>query len=122
MDTIIFGICSIICFSALFLHELKGTPLMMSPLKSSGLDGNVKALLSFSWHVGSILTLGIGALFACSVLIPGNELMAIIGTVMLISMALLSLGLAFKDANLRKTPAPFLWPFVSILALMGHAF
>tara|TARA_B110000438_G_scaffold78417_1_gene78566 strand:+ start:328 stop:696 length:369 start_codon:yes stop_codon:yes gene_type:complete len=122
MDTIIFGICSIICFSALFLHELKGTPLMMPPLKSSGLDGNVKALLTFSWHVGSILTVGIGALFACSVLIPGNELMAIIGTVMLICQALLALGLAFKDVNLRKTPAPFLWPFVSMLALTGHVF
>jgi hypothetical protein len=122
MSILIFGICSIVCFGALFLHELKGTPLMIPPLEASSLDGNVKALLKFSWHVGSILTVSMGVLFACSVLIPGNELMAIIGTAMLICMTLLVLGLAFKDVNLRKTPAPFLWPSLSLLALMGHLF
>ena len=64
MSILIFGICSIVCFGALFLHELKGTPLMIPPLEASSLDGNVKALLKFSWHVGSILTVSMGVLFA----------------------------------------------------------
>lgn len=119
MSEIFFGACAFICIGGFFIHELKGTPLMIPPLEDSDLQPNVKGLLKFSWHVGSILSLGIGSLFMITVAIPGNELMSKVGTAMLIGMALIALSMAYKNPVMWKTPAPYLWPFSSLLGILG---
>ncbi|MDA9608790.1 hypothetical protein N9S24_01890 [SAR86 cluster bacterium] len=119
MSEILFGACAFICIGGFFLHELKGTPMMIPPLDDSDLQPNVKSLLKFSWHAGSILSLGIGALFAFAISIPGNELMSKVGTAMLIGMALIALSMAYKNPVIWETPAPYLWPFSSLLGIIG---
>jgi hypothetical protein len=111
---------SVLCFCALLAHELLGAPMVLPPLLESGLSGEVIWLHHFSWHVGSVATAGMIAMYISAARKPENRTMAWIATAMSFGFAILGIGLAIhSDGALWRTPAPYIWSVLSILGTIG---
>ena len=120
LASIFFTIAAVLSLLTLFAHEFLGAPLVLPPLKTSGLPANVIWLHHFSWHVGSVAIAALVALFAYAAFVPGNAAMAVIATAMSLSFALLGVGLAiWGNAALWKSPPPYVWTIITIIGLTG---
>lgn len=116
-----FVVCAALSAGAVLLHELVGSPLVLPPLVEAGLPADVAGLHRFSWHVGSVMTLGMAALFALAAGGgPGGRIMALVATGMSLGMACLGLGMAlFGNPVMWGTPAPYVWPLLAAVAATG---
>ena len=60
----------------LLAHELVGSPQVLAPLAQAEMQGTVKSLLAFLWHVGSVAVLAMIAMFACAATLDNQMPMA----------------------------------------------
>lgn len=116
-----FVVCAAMCAGAVLLHELAGSPLVLPPLVEAGLPADVAGLHRFSWHVDSVMVLGMAALFALAAAGgPGNRPMALVATGMSLGIGVLGLGMAlFGSPVMWDTPAPYVWPLLAAIAVTG---
>ncbi|MEM9398397.1 MAG: hypothetical protein AAF991_13030 [Pseudomonadota bacterium] len=94
--------------------------MVLPPLNDTSLADEVVWLHHFSWHVGSVATLAMIAMFIYASVKPGNLAMALIASFMSLGFAGLGIGLGvFASSALWGTPAPYVWTVVSVLGLLG---
>jgi len=119
MSNWLFRIAALICTLAVLAHEILGSPMVLTPLRGSGIDDEVIWLHNFSWHVGSV-TIAMTGMFLYSSVRPGNLALAVVATLMSIGQTVIGVGLAvFASSALWGTPAPYVWSIVSLIGVIG---
>ncbi|MEM9407985.1 MAG: hypothetical protein AAGA81_18250 [Acidobacteriota bacterium] len=104
----------------LLAHEFFGAPKVLGPLDSAGLPEPVVWLHHFSWHVGTIATATLSAMFFFASTTGGRRPLAVFATAMSLGFAALGVGLALGPGSaLWETPAPYVWSLVTLLGSMG---
>lgn len=120
MSNWLFRIAALICTLAVLAHEILGSPMVLTPLRGSGIDDEVIWLHNFSWHVGSVTAVAMTGMFLYSSVRPGNLALAVVATLMSVGQMVIGVGLAvFASSALWGTPAPYIWSIVSVLGVIG---
>ncbi|MEM7280073.1 MAG: hypothetical protein AAF438_00380 [Pseudomonadota bacterium] len=117
---VLFLIAAAIAILAAIAHEVIGAPSVLTPLKKSDLPEGVVWLHHFSWHVGTVATLTMAALFLLAVWHPLGRVFALIATTMSVAFAILAVALAtFGNPALWQSPAPYPWAVIALLGGVG---
>ena len=117
---LLYVIAAVLSLLGAAAHEFVGAPMVLSPLKDSGLPPDIIWLHHFSWHVGTVAVMGMVALFGFAVVHPAGRLLAGLASSMSAGFAALGIGLAlFGDPVVWTTPAPYPWTLVAILGFLG---
>lgn len=115
----LFRIALLLSLGGMVAHELVGAPMVLRPLEQSSLATDVVWLHHFSWHVGSIMVLGIAALFHLAVR-QHNWVMAAVATGMCAGLGALGVSLAiWGNGALWTTPAPYVWNIIAAVGVLG---
>lgn len=120
MKTWLYWVAAAASLGAALLHELSGFPMVLSPLAGTQLPPDVIWLLHFSWHGGTLLMIAMAFLYYYAARYPGHRVMAGVATALYGGIGLLAIGLAvWGDPVLWTTPAPYLWPAVTLVGGLG---
>ena len=104
-------------------HELVGSPIVLGPLKDSGLPVQIIWLHHFSWHTCSVAGAVMVGLFLVAAHEPQQILLAAFAVAMCAGFALLGIGLAlFGNKALWRTPAPYPWSLNTLIGGLGLYF
>lgn len=122
LSSIMYLIAAFLSVLGAVAHELVGAPKVLGPLDATNLPKDVIWLHHFSWHVGTIATLTMAALFVTATRTASGRTFAIFATAMSVGFALLGISLAvFGDPVVWTTPAPYPWTICAALGCVGIA-
>ncbi|WP_290847936.1 hypothetical protein [Henriciella sp.] len=123
VSTLLFLTAAFLALMGMLAHEFLGSPKVLASLKRSGLPEDVIWLHHFSWHVGSVATVAMAALFLLAATAADGLAYAGVATAMSGGFAALGISLAiFGNRALWRTPAPYPWTVISILGGTGLLF
>lgn len=109
-----------LCVLAACAHAFVGAPMVLPPLHASDLPANVIWLHVFSWHAGTVLALGMAALFVCAARKPALLVCALVAIGMNVGLGVVGTSLAlWGDPALWWSPAPYLWWVAALLGGIG---
>lgn len=122
ISSIMYLLAAALSVLGVIAHELLGAPKVLAPLEATDLPKDVIWLHHFSWHVGTVATLIMAALFVTATRTASGRIFAIFATAMSFGFALLGIGLAvFGDPVVWTTPAPYPWTICAALGCIGIA-
>ncbi|MEL7232626.1 MAG: hypothetical protein AAGJ85_08970 [Pseudomonadota bacterium] len=89
-------------------------------MASQNLSETAAWLLYFCWHDGTVALFVSGIALGYSAAKPGNRVLAVFATGLILGIGLLGLGIAaLGDAILFGTPAPYAFNIIGIVATLG---
>lgn len=102
-------------------HVFLGGPLVVPELMASqDVSETVAWLLYFCWHDGTVTLLIVAVAFAFCAVRPGQKMLGVFATAIVLSIGLLGLGLTlFGNAALFSTPAPYAFNIIGLIAMFG---
>ncbi len=115
-----FWLAAALCLFAACAHAFVGAPMVLPPLHDSELPSNVVWLHVFSWHAGTVLALGMGALFVYAARSVALLPCALVAVGMNVSLGTIGVSLALLgDPALWGSPAPYLWWVTAAAGTIG---
>ena len=91
-------------------HELRGGPVMLGPIETSGFPPDVVWMHYFNWHVGTVAVLAMIIMFLLAARRREHVAHTMIASAMSAGFAAIGMSLAiFGDPALWTTPAPYAW-------------
>ena len=98
-----------------------GGPLVIPELMASqDLSETAAWLLYFCWHDGTVALFVSGIALGYSAAKPGNRVLAVFATGLILGIGLLGLGVAaLGNATLFSTPAPYAFNVIGTVAMLG---
>ncbi|MEN0652329.1 MULTISPECIES: hypothetical protein [Hyphobacterium] len=121
MPRLLLLIAAIATVAVAFMHVALGGPLVVDALRAEGdLPAVVVWLSYFTWHDGTVALLVCAAAFVYAALKPGNRALGVFAGVLVLGIGLLGLATAvFGSGALWRTPAPYAFGVIGLLALAG---
>lgn len=116
----LFIVSALLCVLGAVAHELAGAPMVLGPLKDSGLEDQVVWLHHFSWHVGTVAVIAMAGLYLLAIWHSAGTIFALIASLMSTGFAAFGITLAtFGNSALWSTPAPYPWAIIAVLGFAG---
>ncbi|MEM7493655.1 MAG: hypothetical protein AAF296_09755 [Pseudomonadota bacterium] len=102
-------------------HVFLGGPLVVPELMASkDVSETVAWLLYFCWHDGTVALLVAAVAFAYSAFKPGNRVVGVFATALVLGIGALGLGVSlFGNGALFSTPAPYAFNLIGVVAVAG---
>jgi len=112
---------AVVSLFGFFAHAFLGGPMFVHPLMAdSNLPVAVTWLGFVSWHVVSIMLLGLAIAFGYAAVKPGNAVLAVFAGGMSAAVSILCIAAGISgNAVLLTLPAPYLFGFIALLGIAG---
>ncbi len=121
MAKLLYLVTALLCFAIAVAHAIAGSALAVDPLMaSSDVPEVAKWLLFFNWHVGTVVFVILGVVFALLSRDPAQRALAVVAISIIGAIGVLGLGMTIAGpAAMWSTPAPYAFFVIAAVGLLG---